>query len=205
MNNYTEKKCLECAVPGGTPRHVTDEQMAAGRRSLGESFVRLLSSRYDDNLYWVGLQTDLLEVVRIVFDDGLVRDPVGVPLPLLHLVRHSCAVFHQYMPRNPYSLMQRARRRKGIRRQTMLERYCWRKYVQGVADPLADEVLRLSADASPLPSPDTCGGGCQAETDGTAGHEGQPQDAAVYGRTAGNEKAGAENTAAETTEKTGRP
>ncbi len=151
MNNYTEK-CLECAVPGPTPRRVTDEQMATGRRELGESFVRLLSSRYDDNLYWVGLQTDLLEVVRIVFDDGLVRDRAGVPLPLLHLVRHSCAVLHQYMPRNPYSLMQRARRRKGVRRQTMLERYCWRKYVQGVPDPLADEVLRLSSDASPLPS-----------------------------------------------------
>ena len=158
MNNYT-KKCLECAVPDPTPRHVTDEQMAAGRRALGESFVRLLSSRYDDNLYWVGLQTDLLEVVRIVFDDGLVRDRSGVPLPLLHLVRHSCAVLHQYMPRNPYSLMQRARRRKGVRRQTMLERYCWRKYVQGIADPLADEVLRLSADASPLPSSAPSGDG----------------------------------------------
>ncbi len=151
MNNYSAKS-IECAAPCPTPRRVTDEQMASGRRELGESFVRLLSSRYDDNLYWVGLQTDLLEVVRIVFDDGLVHDRTGAPLPLLHLVRHSCAVFHQYMPRNPYSLMQRARRRKGLRRQTMLERYCWRKYVQGVADPLADEVLRLSADSSPLPS-----------------------------------------------------
>ena len=135
---------LECYAPDGRPRRVSPEQLAAGRQHMEKAFLRLIAVSDRDNYYWVGLHTDLLEIIYLVFLDNLVRDAQGTPLPLARLIEHTYAVLHMCVPANPYSLIRRARRRKGVRRTTMLQRYCWRLYVEGVTDPLADEVICLS-------------------------------------------------------------
>lgn len=147
ISHMTKYPMLECIAPGGGSRRVTPEQLAAGRRHLEATFLRLISTPDRDGLYWVGLQTDLLEVVYMVFVDQVVRDEAGTPMTLKCLVDRAFAVLHLYRPHNPYSLIARARRRKGIRRQTMLERYCWQKYVRGIDSPLDSEVVRISSGA----------------------------------------------------------
>lgn len=140
---------MEWCAAGGDRRVVTPEQLAAGRKHLEEVFVKMLGIREDENKYWVGFQTDLVELVRLAWEAQLVRNADGTPASMAALVSKVFAALHMVEPANPYSVVARARRRKGVFRQTLLERYCWLKYVKGVENPLDQEIVAISKQASP--------------------------------------------------------
>lgn len=123
--------------------HVTAEQKAMGRRHLEDAFVRLLSFSDKDNLYWIGTQTDFVEMVYMVYLGGRVRDKSGEPIPLYLLVQRACALLHMCVPANIYQVAARAMKRKGVRSHTFAERYSWQKYVNGVDNPLTCEIKRM--------------------------------------------------------------
>ena len=116
------------SAQGGNPRNLTNEQLMAGRRHLVES------------LYWLGTQTDLIEIVYLIYTLRIMRDAEGHPCTLGYLVRRACAVLHTPAPCNPSTVVQRALSRKGIRQTTMVERYAWQKCVAGIENPLKEEV-----------------------------------------------------------------
>lgn len=128
------------SAQGDNPRNLTNEQLMTGRQHLVESFIKLMSCGDEDSLYWLGTQTDLIEIVYLIYTLRIMRDGEGHPCTLGYLVRRACAVLHTPAPCNPSTVVQRALSRKGIRQTTMVERYAWQKCVAGIENPLEEEV-----------------------------------------------------------------
>lgn len=122
---------------------LTDEQLTAGRKAMENAFVALLDIDEKENIYWMGSQTDLVELARVAYEGGIVRDRWGSPVPFAKLVKAVCAKLHTVAPYNPYNAAALALRRKGVRRSTLLERFCWLKYVAGQDNPLSMELQRM--------------------------------------------------------------
>lgn len=135
----------DCRVGmGETPLTVTDDQRRKGRTEMAQRLMTLLNVRDRDNYYWVGSQTDLVELAYDAWLEGLVRDTAGNPVSFLVIARRVCAKLHMPLPSNVYVAARRARNRKGIRHNTLLDRYCYLRFVRGKADPIGEELLRLS-------------------------------------------------------------
>ena len=120
--------------------NLTNEQLLAGREHLVNSFVNLMSHGNRDTMYWLGTQTDLIEIVYLIYRLRVVRNQEGNPCTFHSLVRQACALLHMPMPYNPSCIAQRAISRKGIKTATMVERYAWKKCVAGVENPLKEEI-----------------------------------------------------------------
>jgi len=122
---------------------LTREQLAAGRKAMEAAFVALLAIDERENIYWTGSQTDLVELARVAYEGGIVRDAQGSPVPFTKLVRAVFAKLHTVAPYNPYNAAALAQRRKGVRRSTLLERFCWLKYIAGHDNPLSAELQQM--------------------------------------------------------------
>lgn len=122
---------------------LTDKQLAEGRKALESTFVALLSIDEKENIYWTGSLTDLVEIARVAYEGGIVRDTSGCPMSFAKLVKAVCAKLHMPAPYNPYNAAARARQRKGVKNYTMLERFCWQKFVGGKANPIVSELRRM--------------------------------------------------------------
>jgi hypothetical protein len=136
--NFTHTNTQE--AQSGNPYNLTKEQLLEGRQHLLESFVRLLSCHHNHQLYWLGTQTDLIEIVYLVYTLRIMRRASGQPCSFSYLVRRACAVLHTPEPYNPSTVAQRAIHRKGIRQALMVERYAWQKCVAGIENPLYEEI-----------------------------------------------------------------
>lgn len=122
---------------------LTNEQLTEGRKAMENAFVALLNIDEKDNIYWTGSQTDLVELARVAYDGGIIRDKNGSPVSFAKLVKAVCAKLHTVAPYNPYNAAQLALRRKGVRNSTLLERFCWLKYVAGQDNPLSSELQKM--------------------------------------------------------------
>lgn len=122
---------------------LTGQQLAEGRKIMEDSFVALLGIDERENIYWTGSLTDLVEIARVAYEGGAMRDSRGCPLPFAALVRAVCAKLHICPPYNPYNAAARARQRKGVRSSTMLERFCWQKFVGGNDNPIFSELRKM--------------------------------------------------------------
>lgn len=136
-------KCNGFGVISVSEGRLTAEQTEHGRRHMEETFVKLLGTNENDNLYWTGSKTDLVEMAYVAYVGGHVRDRSGAPLSLVALVRRICAVLHVCEPCNIYQTASRARLRKGVKCHTYTERYCWLKYMNGVEEPAAREIKKM--------------------------------------------------------------
>lgn len=116
------------------------EQLVEGRKIMENTFVRLITAPADKQSRWVGTQSDLMELVYMAYESGAVRDKCGCPLSMAKLAGRACRRLHVKPPYNCYHAAARARQRKGVRRHTLVERFCWLKYVAGVDDPLSGEL-----------------------------------------------------------------
>ncbi len=125
---------------GGNPYNLTNEQLMAGRQHLVKSFIHLMSCGDRDSLYWLGTQTDLIEIIYLIYTLRIMRNAAGQPCSFRYLVRRACAVLHTPEPYNPSTVAQRAIARKGIKQATMVERYAWQKCVAGIENPLKEEI-----------------------------------------------------------------
>lgn len=124
----------------GGPHSMTPQQLAAGRQHMVEAFLRVMSCGDTDSLYWLGTQTDLIEIVYLIFTLRIMHHADGRPCSFGYLTRRACAVLHTPAPANPSMVAQKALSRKGVRQSTMAERYAWKKCVMGIEEPLAEEI-----------------------------------------------------------------
>lgn len=97
------------------------EEMAQEMRLLIEEHSE------EEGLQWTGSMTDLMEILYYVFETGIVCDAYGQPYTFAELVRRSCRMLHVVPSANPYVIAYRGCRRKGMKQQNFLERYCFRK------------------------------------------------------------------------------
>lgn len=133
-----------CRSHGGTTHRVTREERSQARAEMADRLEGYLNVADRDNYYWVGSQRDLLELAYEAWLYGSVRDPQGRPIAFAALARRVCAKLHMPLPCNVYATAAKARQRKGVASDTLLNRYCFLRFVRGNDDPLADEVVRLS-------------------------------------------------------------
>lgn len=105
------------------------------RQHLAEEMARLLASR-EDNLYWTGTKTDLMEAVHEVFIADLITDDYGCPETFTRLCDLFCTLFHVVKPRYPRTLVAHATARKGLRLHPFIDRYAYRLQ-HGDSHPLA--------------------------------------------------------------------
>ncbi len=129
-----------CPFTAASAGSITRDQLTESRRQMEQEFSVLL--RADTPLRWHGSQADLMELIYLVYANGNFRDADGYPLSMAELTRRTCHVFGLALPHNPYELAARAMRRKGQRRQRLLDRYAWLYCVAGVKHPLSNIVRR---------------------------------------------------------------
>lgn len=126
------------------PCILTDEQRRQGRKIMENIFVGLLCADDGERMNWTGTQTDLVELAYVAYLGGVVREGDGSPATFASLVRRIFRKLNAREPYNLYNMAARARRRKGMRRHTLTERFCWQKFVAGVDNPLSEEIKRMA-------------------------------------------------------------
>jgi hypothetical protein len=104
-----------------------EQQTEVAKKALAAEARRMFKVKPEDNLHWKGLKTDLIEMTYYLFCEGSVRDDTGFIASFRYLVNHICSNMHVVVPRNPSAYINRARRIKGIRRTSLIERYMWQK------------------------------------------------------------------------------
>jgi len=120
-----------------------DEQLLEGRKLMENIFLKLLRIDEEDNIRWRGTLYDLVELARVAYDSGIVRDAQGYPMAFARLVKTICHNLHVRPPYSPYNIAARATRRKGVKRYTLVERFCYLKYVARVDNPIAMELEQI--------------------------------------------------------------
>lgn len=111
-----------------------------GRMMMVEWLLDIITTD-DENIYWTGSMTDLAELVYYLYEKKFMRDGYGYPLSYKCLVKQCFAFFHVAEPTNPFTIAARARRRKGIKQPSLLERFCWLHFRAGKIRPLDEEVV----------------------------------------------------------------
>ena len=119
------------------------EQMEQARAAMHHEVAQLLALSVDDQLRWTGHKVDLIEIAHDVFLRGHFLDERGRPATFRWIVERLFGVLHVEVPRNPWSLVSKVRRRKNIHQAPYLERYRWALFVADVPRPLAMEVAPL--------------------------------------------------------------
>jgi hypothetical protein len=131
-----KKVMICCEADGEMPRQLTAEELHEGEERLMHDFTRLLELLPSDNVRWTGSQTDLMELVYTAYLRGVVCDAEGYPASLKTLTCEICRCLHVAVPYNPSSMGRYAVSRKGIRRNTLLQRYTWNYKRKRVSCPL---------------------------------------------------------------------
>lgn len=119
-----------------------DERRQA-HRLMVEQFHEILERSQGGGIYWAGTKTDLIELTYEMFTAGTMTDALGRPCSFIAIVEKVCSILHVTQPANPYSLIQKARVRKGIRQQSFFSRYCWMLMRKGKRNPLHAMLRRL--------------------------------------------------------------
>lgn len=133
-------------------RHTTEfadtlskEQRDCARDMMARQFAELLACSPDENLYWNGSITDLMDLSHSVYMTEKLVDGQGRPSDFRSIVKRACDVLHVPVPSNPYSMAFNARNRKGVRQTSMFSRYCWLMYVRQSRRPLNEMVKRIKS------------------------------------------------------------
>lgn len=93
------------------------------RRLLTNEFERLLDeATLSARLRWRSTTADLMEAAHIAYEFG-VEDTTGCLYPFTRLARRACIVLKVPQPPHPRRTAWQAARRKGVRQQTLLERF----------------------------------------------------------------------------------
>lgn len=119
-----------------------DERRQAHRLMAGQ-FTEILERSRGGNIYWTGTKTDLVELIYEVFTAGSLTDSQGRPCSFVAMVAKACSILHVTPPANPYSLIQKARLRKGIRQQSFFSRYCYMLLRKRKHNPLHEMLRRF--------------------------------------------------------------
>lgn len=113
-----------------------DERREAHRLMVEQFYEILVKSKEARNIYWTGTKTDLVELTHEMFTSGTMKDDMGRPCAFKEVMDTACHILHVKAPQNPYSMVSRARSRKGIRQQSFFSRYCWMLHRNHRKNPL---------------------------------------------------------------------
>lgn len=106
------------------PRSMSIEHLHNMRLSLVGEVTALLNRDASEGLRWHGTRRDLLEALHTAYFYGRIVDADGQLLSFLEIVKRSYDILHLPCPHNPWSIVVRAKNRKGMRQTTFFERYC---------------------------------------------------------------------------------
>lgn len=101
------------------------EQVQEALKTTRLSLARILVSGPGENLEWTGTHIDLIQLLHMIYLEGLVCDGEGRPVSFANLVKRAGETFHTLMPHNPHSYVARAHRCKGIKQKPIGERLRW--------------------------------------------------------------------------------
>ena len=155
LSRYGACRFVVCRPVDNSGALVTADQLAAARRLLVGRAVAWLAISDKAEAQWMGSKTDLIEIVRYVYEAQVVRTPDGRPLSFLRLAVLYFAKLHTFFCKESfYCLYRQAMRRKGLCMPTMLWRFAWRMNVDRTTDPLAGliRLLRDPSDGGSAPS-----------------------------------------------------
>lgn len=119
-----------------------DERRSA-RRLMAEQFHTILERSRGGNIYWTGTKTDLMELTYEMFTAGTLTDSQGRQCSFISTVGTVCSILHVTPPSNPYSMLRKARCRKGLRQQSFFSRYCWLLIRKRKQNPIYEMLRRL--------------------------------------------------------------
>lgn len=122
---------------------LSKEQRKQARLMMARQLCELLETDTDDNLYWMGSKTDLMDFVHEVFMSGLLNDKHGRPYRFKTLAKRACAVLHMPEPSNFYSIVYNSHNRKGIRQKSFFSRYCWLMYCRNSQNPINSMIKKI--------------------------------------------------------------
>ena len=115
---------------------LTKEQRKYALEQMTKQFCELMECSPNENLYWLGSTTDLLDLAHEVYMTETLIDREGHPLPFGLIARRIFAALHMPMPSNLYSMAYNARNRKGVKQTSMFSRYCLMLYDMKAQRPL---------------------------------------------------------------------
>lgn len=114
--------------------------------AMRNTFVRLMLLQTEGEVQWLGTVSDLVELVHMMWYDGLTIDECGQVLNFSTTVDRLCRRLNLRAPRKPNTVMNNVRKRKNP--DLLLIARCQRLMEQG-EDPLA----RFLATANPADTP----------------------------------------------------
>ena len=134
-----------CHLPEGKKSMLSPEQLEEGKRRLVSQALGWLNLDETARAQWLDTKTDLLEIVRYVYESQLVVAKDGRPASFRWLAMMFAQKLHtSFADDTLYRLSYQAESRKGVIMPTMLWRYTWRMFVAMNPDPLQNLVVCLS-------------------------------------------------------------
>lgn len=140
MNNKHTNRNLFCGIDPQPAMKA--QQMEQARMAMHLEVASLMACGEQANLYWTGHKVDLIEIAHDVFLRGHFLDGRGRPATFSWIAKRLFAVLHVALPRNPWSLLTKVRRRKNVVQAPYLERYRWALFVSNVPHPLAMDIRK---------------------------------------------------------------
>lgn len=94
------------------------------RVRLTDELLELLETAKKENVEWKGSMADLMEVVHIAYKMGKICKEDGSMCQFSYIVSHTCLLLNVKEPTHPRQTAFHSERRKGVKRESFLVRYC---------------------------------------------------------------------------------
>lgn len=123
-----------------TVADLTSEERRVFRRKLKDIIIKefsYLAGSDESIFYWAGAMSDLMELTHVAWLTGEIADSKGNPVSFRDLAFHVADVLGCHCPKNPYSLAERCRMRKSVKRLPIMDRYLKLMVECGVKNPLS--------------------------------------------------------------------
>lgn len=137
MNQHTQDSYAET---------LSREERRQARNLMVSQFHEIIVRAAGDFIYWTGTKTDLIELTYEMFLAGNMRDSMGRPCSFISIVEKVCSTLHVVPPANAYSLIGKAKQRKGVKQQSFFSRYCWMLFSQKRRNPLHTMMRRVTLE-----------------------------------------------------------
>lgn len=117
-------------------------QLREAKARLAEEFGNLLKQAPGSNARWEGTVADLVEAAHIAYMQGAVYDAQGRLCTFTQIVSRACSALRMPVPKNPRRTAYQACRRKGIRQEPLIARYCRMMYEMEMERPLLAAIIK---------------------------------------------------------------
>lgn len=106
-------------------------------------FEEIMDADSSSRMKWCGTMTDLAELTSIAYNSRGFTAPDGRLLSFNRMYAHVCSVLHCRQASNPYSMVSRARNRKGVFNLSVIDRYINLILDGGIVNPMRLDMRRM--------------------------------------------------------------